>query len=74
MKKSINFALIVVFIIGVSIFSYHSGTVKGGKQVDRVQYETIEFDFKIFTVRGHEYLARDGLGIVHMADCKLCMK
>ena len=74
MKKSINFALIVVFIIGVSIFSYHSGTVKGGKQVDHVQYEIIEFDFKIYTIRGHEYLSKNGVGLVHMADCQLCEK
>lgn len=72
MKKTIKYVLIIVFIVGLSTFSYHHRIIKAGKQVRHAQFEIIDFDFKIYTIRGHEYLAKDHVGLVHMPDCQLC--
>ena len=74
MKRIIKFTLIIIFIAGISTFSYRCGILKGSKQVKPSQFEIIEFDFKIYTIRGHEYLGKNDVGLVHMADCQLCEK
>ena len=74
MNKRIKYALIIAFAIGVSTFSYRCGVLKAGKQVNPAQFEIIDFDFKIYTIRGHEYLGKKNVGLVHMADCQLCEK
>ncbi len=74
MNKIIKYALIIAFVIGVSTFSYHCGVLKADKQVKSAQFEIIDFDFKIYIIRGHEYLGKKNIGLVHMADCQLCEK
>jgi hypothetical protein len=64
--------LIIVFVVGLSTFSYHRGSLKAAENTKPPQFEIIELDFKIYTVRGHEYLGKDNVGLVHIVDCKTC--
>ncbi len=72
MKKIVKYVLIIVFIVGLSTFSYHCGSLKAAENTKPPQCEILEFGFKIYTVRDHEYIGKDNVGLVHMVDCKTC--
>ncbi len=72
MMQLLKYALLVVFIVGLVILAGRSGLLEAGKGYKGTQFETIEFEFEIYTIRGHEYLTKEHFGLVHMADCRLC--
>ncbi len=72
MRKIIKYALSIIFIVGLVVLAGRSGLLEAGKGYKGAQFETIDFDFKIYTIRGHEYLTKENVGLVHMADCTLC--
>jgi hypothetical protein len=73
-KKKIKYALIIAFVVGISTFFYHSGALNAAKNSEQAQSQLIGLDFTIYTIRSHEYLGKDNLGLVHMVDCKTCEK
>jgi hypothetical protein len=70
MIQIIKYASIIVFVAVFAFFVGESSMIEAGKNNKRPQYEIIDFDFKIYTIRGHEYLTKEGVGMVHMADCE----
>ncbi len=49
----IKYASIIVFVAVFAFFVGKSGTmIEAGKNNKRPQYEIIEFDFKIYTIKG----------------------
>lgn len=47
-------------------------TLVGDSDGGEPQFEAIAFGFKIYTIRNHEYLCKEGTGITHLASCKKC--
>ena len=72
MKNFLKSVSVIVLLEGALLFTNQHEILTGGRIEQVSQFETIEFGFTIYTVRGHEYLGKDGVGLVHMADCKLC--
>jgi hypothetical protein len=72
MRQIIKYALLVVFIVGLVILAGRSGLLEASKGKSPAQFEMIDFEFKVYTLRGHEYLTKENFGLVHMADCKRC--
>lgn len=72
MRQIIKYALSIIFIVGLIILAGRSGFLEAGKGKPQAQFEIIEFEFEVYTIRGHEYLTKKNLGLVHMADCKQC--
>ena len=68
----IKYTLFAIFIFGSVVLAGRSGLLEAGKSYKGIQFETIEFEFEIYTIRGHEYLTKENVGLVHMADCTLC--
>ena len=73
-KKIIKYVLIIAFVVGISTFFYHSGSLSAAKSSEQALSRLIGLDFTIFSIRGHEYLGKDNFGLVHMADCSTCQK
>jgi len=71
-KKIIKYALIIAFVAGISTFFYHSRSLNAADNSEQTQQQLIGLDFTIYTIRSHEYLGKDNLGLVHMVDCKTC--
>ena len=72
MEKITKYVLIIVFVVGLSTFSFHSRSLKAAKKNESPQFRIIGLDCKVYTIRNHEYVGKDNLGLVHMADCKTC--
>jgi len=72
MKKITKYVLIIVFVVGISTFSYLSESLKAASKNETPQYRIIGLNFSIYTIRGHNYIGKDNLGLVHMPDCKTC--
>ena len=72
MIRIIKYSLIIVFVAALAFFVGKSSMTEAGKNIKPNSFEVIDFDFKIYTIRGHEYLTKEGVGMVHMADCGLC--
>ncbi len=70
--RSIKYAVVIVTIVGLIVLVDKTSLIEAGKGKKLAQFETIDFEFKIYTIRGHEYLAKENVGLVHMADCRLC--
>lgn len=62
--------ILIVMIVGLVVLIGKSGLLEASKGKTPAQFETIEFEFEIYTIRGHEYLAKENFGLVHMADCR----
>ena len=72
MRQIVKYALLVVFIVGLVVLAGRSGLLEASKGKTPAQFETIEYEFEVYTIRGHEYLTKENFGLVHMADCQLC--